>query len=200
MEIKMTQINDDAMDLIFRNARTHTVWQNKPVEDSLLERVYDLCKWGPTSMNCCPMRITFIKSKEAKERLKPCLAAGNVEKTMSAPAIAIIAYDMAFYEKLPVLFPHMANAKDNFVGKEEVILATATRNGTLQGGYFIIAARALGLDCGPMSGFDNAKVDAEFFKGTTFKSNFLCNLGYGEPAKLFPRSPRLSFREAASIL
>ncbi len=194
----MTQADNTALDIIFRNARTHNGWQDKPVEDALLQQVYDLCKWAPTSANCSPMRIVFVKSKEAKERLKPAMDAGNLAKTMAAPATAIIGYDMEFYEQLPKLFPH-ADAKSWFVGKDEFIKTSAFRNGSLQGAYFIIAARALGLDCGPMSGFNNDKVDAEFFKGTKVKSNFLCNLGYGDPSKLYPRSPRLSFNEACKI-
>jgi len=198
----MTVIDDTALDVIFRNARTYIAWQDKPVEDELLQRIYDLCKWGPTSSNCCPMRLVFVKSKEAKERLKPCLAGGNVVKVMTAPATAIIAYDMKFYELLPRLYPALPKAKDSFIGpdKEQAAFTTAFRNGTLQGAYFIIAARALGLDCGPMSGFDNAKVDAEFFGGTAYKSNFLCNIGYGDAAKLYPRGPRLEFNEACKVL
>ncbi len=192
--------DDKALDIIWREARTFTAWQDKSVSDELLQQVYDLCKWGPTSQNCLPMRIVFVKSKEAKERLKPCLAGGNVDKTMAAPAVAIVAYDMEFYEKLPELWPANKAAKDGFVGKPDAVQATATRNGSLQGGYFILAARALGLDCGPMSGFSNEKVDTEFFKGTSWKSNFLCNLGYGDAAKLFPRGPRLSFEEACKIV
>jgi 3-hydroxypropanoate dehydrogenase len=195
----MTQADNASLDLIFRKARTHNGWQDKPVEDSLLEQVYDLCKWAPTSANCSPMRLVFVKSKEAKERLKPALAPGNVGKVMSAPVTAIIGHDMAFYELLPKLFPH-ADARAWFVGNDAMIAATAFRNGTLQGAYFMLAARSLGLDCGPMSGFDNAKVDAEFFKDTTVKSNFICSLGYGDSSKLFPRSPRLAFSEVAKIL
>ncbi len=194
----MTTINDAAQDIIFRNARTHNGWTDKPVEDSLLERIYDLYKWGPTSANCSPLRIVFVKSKEAKERLKPALDAGNVEKTMKAPVTAILANDMEFYELLPKLFPH-ADAKAWFRGQPKKIEVTAFRNGTLQAAYFMIAARALGLDCGPMSGFSNDKVDDAFFKGTSYKSNFICSLGYGDPSKLFPRSPRLTFAEAAKI-
>lgn len=192
--------DDKALDIIWREARTFTAWQDKPVEDALLQQVYELCEWGPTSQNCLPMRIVFVKSKEAKERLKPCLAGGNVDKTMSAPVTAIIAYDMEFYEKLPVLWPANKAAKDSFIGKPDAVQSTVTRNGSLQGGYFILAARALGLDCGPMSGFSNEKVDAEFFKGTPWKSNFLCNLGYGDASKLFPRGPRLEFSEACKIV
>ena len=197
----MTTIDETAQDIIFRKARTHNGWQNKPIEDSLLERVFELCKWGPTSANCSPMRLVFVRSKEAKEKLKACLQPGNVEKTMAAPVTAIIGYDTKFYDQLPKLFPH-ADAKSWFTGpnKAEFAATTAARNATLQGAYFMIAARALGLDCGPMSGFDNNKVDAEFFKGTNYKSDFLCNLGYGDPSKLFARSPRFSFAEVAKIV
>ena len=192
--------NDDALDLVFRKARTHNAWLDKPVEDALLRQVYDLAKMGPTSANMFPMRIVFVKSRAAKERLKPALQAGNVDKTMAAPVTAIIAMDVHFYEQLPKLFPH-ANAKEWFKDLPDSVLEyIALRNGSLQGAYFMLAARALGLDCGPMSGFDNAKVDAAFFGGTTVKSNFLCNLGYGDASKLFPRSPRLDFEEACQVV
>src|SRR5205807_9754516 len=193
-------LSNEALDLIFRQARTHSVWLNKPVEDALLKQVYDLAKMGPTSANMCPMRVVFVKSKEAKEKLKPFLDAGNVDKTMRAPVTAIIGMDVHFYEKLPQLFPH-ADAKAWFKNLPENVLEyIALRNGSLQGAYFMLAARALGLDCGPMSGFDNAKVDAAFFAGTTIKSNFLCNLGHGDASKLYPRSPRLSFEEACKVV
>jgi len=191
-------LSDNALDRIFRTARTHNGWLDKPVTDDQLRRLYDLMKWGPTSANCSPARIVFVRSKAAKEKLKPALAPGNLDKTMAAPATAIIAYDLEFYEKLPRLFPH-ADARSWFVGKPDLIAATAFRNGSLQGAYLIIAARAIGLDCGPMSGFNNALVDAAFFPGGKVKSNFLCNLGYGDPGKLFPRSPRLAFDEACEI-
>lgn len=194
----MTTLDNKALDTLFRTARTHNGWQAKPVDDALLKQVYELAKWGPTSANCSPMRIVFVKSQAAKERLKPLLMPGNVDKTMSAPVTAIIGHDMKFYEHLPKLFPH-ADAKSWFVGKDAFIASSAFRNGSLQGAYFMLAARALGLDCGPMSGFDNDKVDAEFFKGTEVKSNFLCNLGYGDESKLFPRSPRFEFNEACKI-
>jgi nitroreductase len=195
----MKTISQDALDQLLVKARTHTAWLNEPVDDETLRRVYDLMKWGPTSANCCPARIVFVKSAAAKEKLVPCLAPGNVEKTKAAPVTAIIAYDMEFYEKLPRLYPH-ADARSWFAGNPPLIESTAFRNGTLQGAYFIIAARAVGLDCGPMSGFDNAKVDAAFFAGTKWKSNFLCNLGHGDPSKLHPRSPRLEFAEACQVL
>ncbi|MDE2222017.1 MAG: malonic semialdehyde reductase [Candidatus Omnitrophica bacterium] len=193
------KVSTEDLGIIFNNARTHSVWLPDPVSDELLQQVYDLMKWGPTSANCSPARIIFVKSKEAKEKLLPCMAPGNVEKTKTAPATAIIAYDMEFYEKLPKLFPH-TDARSWFVGNKSLIESTAFRNGTLQGAYLIIAARSLGLDCGPMSGFDNAKVDAAFFQGTLWKSNFICNLGHGDAGKLYPRSSRLDFKEACRIL
>jgi 3-hydroxypropanoate dehydrogenase len=193
-------MSQENLDLIFRNARTHTVWLNKPVDDALLKQVYDFARMGPTSANMCPMRIVFVKSPEAKEKLKPTLDAGNVAKTMAAPVTAIIGMDIHFYEKLPRLFPH-TDAKAWFKDLPESVLEyIALRNSSLQGAYFILAARALGLDCGPMSGFNNAKVDAAFFTGTTIKSNFLCNLGYGDANKLHPRSPRLEFDEACKVI
>jgi len=191
--------SDDCLDLVFRNARTHSAWLDQPVDDALLKQAYDLAKMGPTSANMCPMRIVFVKSHEAKEKLKPALDPGNVEKTMKAPVTAIVAMDIHFYEQLPKLFPH-ADAKAWFKDLPEDVLETiALRNSSLQGAYFILAARALGLDCGPMSGFNNAKVDGAFFAGTTVKSNFLCNLGHGDASKLFPRSPRLTFDEACKF-
>src|SRR6201997_2468352 len=193
-------LSSDALDTIYRNARTHNVWLDKPVEDTLLKQVYDLARMGPTSANMCPMRIIFVKSREAKERLKPALDAGNVDKTMKAPVTAIIGMDVHFYEQLPKLFPH-ADAKSWFKNLPENVLEyTALRNGSLQGAYFMLAARALGLDCGPMSGFNNGMVDEAFFAGTTVKSNFLCNLGYGDASKLYPRSPRLDFAEACKVI
>lgn len=197
--IKTKSISEEALDQILTKARTHSVWLPEPVSDETLHQIYDLMKWGPTSANSCPARIVFVKSKEAKEKLLPCMAEGNVEKTRSAPVTAIIAMDMEFYEKLPRLFPH-APARSWFAGNKALIESTAFRNGSLQGAYFMIAARSLGLDCGPMSGFDNAKVDAAFFQGTSWKSNFICNLGYGDSSKLYPRSPRLGFDEACKIL
>ena len=192
-------MSNDGLDLIFRNARTHNAWLDKPVADTLLRQVYDLAKMGPTSANMCPMRIVFVKSPEAKERLKPALDAGNVDKTMKAPATAIVAYDTLFYDLLPRLFPQR-DFRSIFAANAELAQITAFRNGSIQGGYFIIAARALGLDCGPMSGFDNAKVDEAFFAGTTVKSNFLCNLAYGDASKLHLRSPRLDFEEACKLV
>jgi 3-hydroxypropanoate dehydrogenase len=192
-------LGDDGLNIIFREARTHSVWLDKPVDEALLRQVYDLAKMGPTSANMCPMRIVFVKSKEAKEKLKPCLDAGNVDKTMKAPVTAIIGMDVHFYEAMPRLFPH-ADAKAWFKDLPEPVLESiALRNSSLQGAYFMLAARSLGLDCGPMSGFNNQKVDAAFFAGTTVKSNFLCNLGHGDASKLFPRSPRLGFEEACRV-
>ncbi len=195
----VTALDDRALDQLFREARTHNGWQARPVDGAVLRRLYDLLKMGPTSANCSPARFVFVTSPAAKARLKPFLAPGNVEKTMAAPVTVIVAYDTEFYEKLPHLFPH-ADARSWFVGKPELIQSTAFRNGTLQGAYLILAARALGLDCGPMSGFDNGKVDAEFFPDGRIKSNFLVNLGYGDPSQLRPRGPRLAFEEACQIL
>ncbi len=193
-----SRLDDHALDALFKGARTHNGWQDRPVSDEILEEMLELAKMGPTSANCSPMRVVFVRSKEGKERLKPALLPQNVEKTMAAPATAIVGYDLAFPELLPRLFPH-ADARSWFVGNQPLIEVTAFRNGTLQGGYLILAARALGIDCGPMSGFDNAKVDAEFFAGTQIRSNFLINLGYGDPTKLFPRSPRLATEEMAQF-
>jgi 3-hydroxypropanoate dehydrogenase len=192
--------SNEALDLIFRKARTHSAWLNKPVDDAILKEAYDLAKLGPTSANMSPLRVVFVKSREGKERLKPALSEGNLEKTMAAPVTAILAMDVKFFELLPRLFPH-ADAKAWFKDlPQNVLESMALRNSSLQGAYFMLAARALGLDCGPMSGFDNAKVDAEFFAGTTVKSNFLCNLGHGDATKLFPRSPRLEFDEACRFV
>lgn len=193
-------LSDASLDQIFRNARTHSAWRDQDVSDVLLEAVYDLAKMGPTSANCSPMRVVYVRSPEAKARLKPALSEGNMAKTMAAPATAIIAYDLEFYERLPKLFPH-TDARSWFVGRSpDHLRDTAFRNGSLQGAYFIIAARALGLDCGPMSGFDNEAVDREFFPDGKVKSNFLCNLGHGDASQLFARSPRLEFDEACQIL
>jgi 3-hydroxypropanoate dehydrogenase len=192
--------NDKDLDLIFRNARTANGWLDKPVSDVTLQAIYELARLGPTSANCSPARFLFVRSKAGKERLRPALSAGNMEKTLAAPVTVIIGYDLKFYDLLPRLFPHNQEARSWFSGNEEVARTTAIRNGTLQGAYLIIAARALGLDCGPMSGFDNAVVDREFFPGGQVKSNFLCNLGFGDPKFLFPRSPRLEFAEACQVL
>jgi 3-hydroxypropanoate dehydrogenase len=195
-------LDDADLDLLFRTARTFSAqpgtWQDRPVPESLLRQVWDLAKMGPTSANCSPARIVFVTTPAGKARLAPAMDEGNRQKTVEAPATAIIGMDLAFYEKLPYLFPH-TDAKSWFEGKPDNIRTTAMRNGSLQGAYLIIAARALGLDCGPMSGFDNARVDAEFFAGTQIKSNFIVNLGYGNRATLHPRNPRLSFDEACRI-
>jgi 3-hydroxypropanoate dehydrogenase len=188
-----------ALDLLFREARSHNKWQDKPVSDELLHELYDLMKFGPTSANCSPARIVFVRSKEGKEKLAPALSSGNTEKTMSAPVTAIIAYDPKFYEKLPKLFPHNPSAADWFTSNDSLAATTAFRNGTLQGAYLALAARSLGLDTGSMSGFDNAKVDAAFFAGSGWRSNWLMNIGYGDPAGLFNRSPRLDFDEACLL-
>lgn len=193
-----TTLDDEALDILFRRARTYTRWLEKPVPEDLLRAVWDLARLGPTSANSGPARIVFVVSPEAKERLRPCLNEGNVEQTMSAPATAVVGHDLRFYDRLPELYPH-ADARSWFVGKDDLIRATAFRNGTLQGAYLMLAARALGLDCGPMSGFDNALADRAFFPDGTVQSNFLCNLGYGDPARLHPRSPRLSFDDACRI-
>ncbi len=193
-------IAKECLDQIFLQARTHNKWLDKPVSSDVLRQLVDIMKMGPTSANQSPARILFVTTPEAKKRLQPHLSEGNRAKTMSAPVCAIIGYDMKFYEHLPKLFPH-TDAKSWFDRKpERDIEISAFRNGTLQGAYFIVAARALGLDTGPMSGFDNAGVDREFFAGTSVKSNFLCSLGYGDPSGPFPRSPRFSFDEMATIL
>lgn len=208
-----SRLTEECLDTLFRNGRTYNGWLPKPVSDETLSELYHLLKWGPTSANGSPARFVFVRSKAAKERLRPALSPGNVEKTMAAPVTAIVAYDLRFYEKMDKLFPHSAAMKQAFAGNAALTEATAKRNSTLQGAYLIIAARALGLDCGPMSGFDNAKVDAEFFRPGAqeasacqehatgcIKSNFLCNIGYGDPKSLFPRNPRLEFEEACRVL
>ena len=184
---------------IFDNARTHNGFTNQPVTEATLRQLYDLMKWGPTSANCSPARILFVSTPAAKERLLGCMSPGNVDKTRQAPVTAIIGMDLDFPELRPKLFPH-ADAKSWFAGKPAFIETSAFRNSSLQGGYFIVAARALGLDCGPMSGFDNAKVDELFWAGTAVKTNFICNLGHGDASKLFGRSPRLGFDEACRVL
>jgi 3-hydroxypropanoate dehydrogenase len=193
-------VNDDALDVLFRNARTYRKWRTEPVTRAMLMAIYDLLRWGPTTNTTTPMRLTFVVSPEAKERLKPHLNKGNVEQTMLAPATAIIAYDLAFYEMMGKLSPN-PDARDSWSKKSDAqLLDAALRNSALQGGYFIIAARAVGLDCGPMSGFSNEGVDGEFFAGTKVKSNFLCNIGYGDEAGIRPRAGRLEFDEACRIL
>jgi 3-hydroxypropanoate dehydrogenase len=193
-------IDPSAIEQIFRSARTQNGFLDQGVEDPQLRELYELLKWGPTSNNCSPARFVFLRTREAKERLRPALMPGNVEKTLNAPVTVIVATDKAFFERLPQLLPHNPKAIELYRNHPDLAESTAWRNGTLQGAYLIIAARALGLDCGPMSGFDNAKVDAEFFGGTSLRSNFLCNLGTGDPVKLFPRSPRLTFDEACQLL
>jgi len=195
-------IDDRSLDTLFRKARTQNGWLDRPVSVAQLHAVYDLLKMAPTSANGQPGRFVFLRSAEAKARLRPALSAGNLEKTMAAPVVAIVAHDTRFHEHLPRLFPHNPDAVNWFAGEANRVAreTAAFRNGTLQGAYLILAARAVGLDCGPMSGFDNAKVDAEFFPDGRFRSNFLCSLGHGDPAKLFDRSPRFDFEEACSIL
>ena len=192
-------LSDQALDQLFREARTHNGWQTKPVDDAVLKQLTELVLLGPTSANSSPGRFVYVKTPEGKEKLRPALSPANLEKTMAAPVTVIVGMDMQFYEHLPKLFPH-ADARSWFAGNDKAIADTAFRNSTLQGGYLILAARALGLDTGPMSGFDATKVDEAFFAGTTVRSNFLINLGYGDPSKLFPRSPRFSFDEAAQII
>jgi 3-hydroxypropanoate dehydrogenase len=208
-----TNLDERGMDLLFRKARTHNAWLDRPVSDATLRELYELMKWGPTSANSCPARILFLRTAKAKERLLPALAAGNVEKTRAAPVTAIIAYDLRFYDKLPHLFPHNPGMRQAFVDAPQLVEATARRNSSLQGAYLILGARAVGLDCGPMSGFDNAKVDEEFFATGKcescdeeflaeghLRSNFLCNLGYGDSSRLYPRAPRLDFEETCVLL
>ena len=195
----MQSLPQQSLDQLFLNARSHSVWHDRPVSDEKLQQIYELMKWGPTSANASPARIVFVKSDEAKEKLLDCVMELNVEKTRNAPVTAIIAEDLEFYDKLPKLFPHN-DIRPWFAGNKELTESTAFRNSSLQGAYFMIAARALGLDCGPMSGFDQQKLDEAFFAGTSWRSNFLCNLGYGDPDKLFPRLPRLSFEEACQII
>lgn len=191
-------LSELALDTLFRAARSFNAWQDKAVTDEQLHQIYELMKWGPTSANSCPARIVFVKSEEAKARLKPCLNEGNVEKSMTAPVVAIIGMDMEFYEKLPKLFPH-TDARSWFAGNEVKIAENAMRNSSLQGAYLMLAARALGLDCGPMSGFDPAKLNAAFFPDGKVKANFICAIGYGSEEKLYPRGPRLDFDEACRI-
>ncbi len=193
------KISSESLDQVFREARTHWVWRPEPVPIELLKEAYSLAALGPTSANSSPARFVFITTPEAKARLLPAVAPGNVEKTKTAPVTVIIAYDIEFHERLPLLFP-ARDMRSIFAGNAALIQETAFRNGTLQGGYFVLAARALGLDCGPMSGFDQQKVNAEFFPDGKWKANFLCNVGYGDPSKLFPRNPRLKFEEACLVL
>jgi len=191
-------LDPTALDLLFRAARTHHAWQDRTVPDTVLQQLYDLLKWAPTSANTSPARFVFIRTREGKEKLRPALTAGNVAPTMAAPVTCIVAQDGRFFDELPRLFPQ-ADAASWFSGNDRLAAETATRNATLQGGYLILAARSLGLDAGPMSGFDNARVDADFLLGTNWRSNFLVNLGYGDPAALPPRNPRLAFDEACRL-
>lgn len=195
----MQAIDQATLAQLFTEARTHNVWQDRHIDDAVLHQVYEAVKFGPTAANSCPMRIVFVKSAAEKARLVDCVSAGNAEKTRSAPVTAIIAYDTAFHDQLPKLFPH-ADARSWYAGNDEAIKAAALMNSSLQGGYFILAARAFGLDCGPMGGFDAAKVNAAFFPDGKWAVNFLVNLGYGEADKLHPRNPRLSFDEACRIV
>jgi 3-hydroxypropanoate dehydrogenase len=195
-----TPLNDTAQDQLFRTARTRNGWTDESIPEALIREVYDLSKWGSTSANCSPARYVWIGSAEAKERLKPLLLPNNVEKTMSAQWTVIVAWDEVFFDKIPELFPHNPGARDWFNGSPEVTFDAGFRNGTLQGAYLMMAARALGLDCGPMSGFNKVGVDEAFLAGTTWKSNFLCNIGYGTDANLFGRLPRLSFDDACKIV
>jgi nitroreductase len=196
---QLSPLSKEALDQIFVQARTHNAWLDRAVSDETLHQIYDVMKWGPTSANSSPLRIVFVKSKEGKNRLLPCVSEGNYEKVKTAPVTAILAQDMEFYEKLPKLFPH-TDARSWFVGNDAVIKATAFRNSSLQAAYFIIAARSLGLDCGPMSGFDAEKLDSEFFKGTSLKTNLICNFGYGDHTQLYPRAPRLDFDEVCKVV
>jgi len=192
-------LTDQALDTIFRAARTANAWQDRPVSAELLHQIHELMKFGPTSANSCPLRLLFLQSPEAKARLKPFLMESNIDKTMTAPVVAILAMDMRFHEHLPFLFPH-TDAKSWFEGNDDLIAQTAFRNSSLQAGYFIIAARALGLDCGPMSGFDADGVNKEFFPDGRFKVNFICNIGYGDHSKTFARSPRFGFEQIAKVI
>ncbi len=195
-------LDDKGLDLLFRNARSHNGFDTAPVPDEKLKQLYDIVKWAPSTMNTQPMRVVFVKSAEARQKLAPALSPGNLDKTLAAPVIAILAWDTKYFENLPRMFAHRPQAIDLFKGADKAAHAekTAFRNASMQGGYFILAARALGLDCGPMSGFDNAKVDAAFFPDGGWKSNFLCNLGIGDASKVMPRLPRLAFEEACKIV
>jgi 3-hydroxypropanoate dehydrogenase len=193
-----TAISIMSIQQLFTAARTHHAWQDRDIADGLLHEIYDLAKWGPTSANSLPMRIVFVKSNSAKEKLMPALSGSNVEQVRAAPVTAIVAYDQKFYDQLPTLFPAF-DARSLFASNPSLSEQTAFRNSSLQGAYFILAVRALGLDTGPMSGFDNAKVDQAFFENSSWKSNFLCNIGYGDATKLHPRGPRLGFDQACII-
>ena len=199
VEMERAQLGEAGEDLLFRKARTQNNFLDLPIENDRLRKLYDLMKWAPTSSNCNPIRIVFLTTPEAKSRLEPCVFEGNIEKVRAAPVTAVLGHDQEFWEHLPRLFPHK-EVKPFFEKNEIASQIAAFRNGSLQGGYFILAARAVGLDCGPLSGFDNAAVDKEFFAGTHIKSNFLCNLGYGDGSKLFDRNPRFDFEEICQVL
>ncbi len=188
-----------ALEQLYTHARTHNRFTDRPVDDALLRQLYDLMKWGPTSANCTPARLVFVKSPAAKARLAPCMSEGNRAKTLQAPVNVIVGMDLAFYDHLPTLFPHNSQARSWFIGNPQLIAETALRNSSLQGAYLMLAARSLGLDCGPMGGFDADAVNAAFFAGSTVRANFICNLGHGDPAGLHPRGPRLSFEQACRI-
>jgi nitroreductase len=194
----MNRLPQASLDQLFIQARTQNGWLDRPVPDEVLRELHELAKWGPTAANTCPLRVVFVRSAEGKERLLPCMAPGNMEKTKAAPVTAILGMDMEFYEKLPKLFPH-ADARSWFAGNPAAIEENAFRNSSLQAAYFMLAARSLGLDCGPMGGFDKDKINAAFFAGTTHRVNFLCNLGFGDAEKLYPRSPRLAFEDACVL-
>lgn len=194
MANELLRLDDASLDLLFREARTFSAWQDRPVAPALLEEIYDEMKWAPTSMNASPLRIVFVTTPEGKEKLRPTLMEGNVKQTMAAPVTAILAHDLNFYERMDHLWPHY-QVRAMFEQDPQFTEQFAFRNGTLQAAYFLLAARGLGLDCGPMSGFNNAAVDEAFFPGTSWRSNFLCNLGYGDRSKLYPRGPRLAFQE-----
>ena len=200
MSALMTDVDEAALITLFKDARSQNGWRPDPVTDAELRRAYDIAKWGPTSMNTQPMRVFFLRSDEAKERLRPALAPNNVDKGMTAPVVAVIAYDTEFYSQLPKTFPHNPNAQGYFTGNQAVVEPTAFRNSSLQAAYFMLALRAVGLDVGPMSGFDPAKVNEEFFAGTTYKVNLICGIGHGDPSKVFNRLPRLDFEEVTRIL
>ena len=198
LKTRLERLNEDAIDVILKDARSHYSWRDTPVPDELLREIYEITAAGPTSMNGCPARFVFVTSAAGKERLAKSLKAKNIDKMMAAPVTAIVAHDLEFWRKLPFLFPH-EDRRPHFEGKEQHAADTAFRNGTLQGAYFMIAARAVGLDVGPMSGFSNAVVDDEFFQGTSLKSNFLCNLGYADESALFHKLPRFAFDEVCSF-
>lgn len=198
LQRELEALDEKGLDLLFRNGRSHNGWQPREVSARLLRRLWELVRYAPTAVNGMPARLVFVTTADGKKRLEPCLSPGNVEKVLSAPVTVIVGYDIAFWEHLPKLFPH-ADVREMFSENTEVAELTAFRNSSLQGAWLMLAARALGLDCGPMSGFDGERLDQNFFAGTTIRSNFLCNLGYGDPARLYPRLPRLSFEEACTF-